>query len=177
MSSTVRAMQTPPSPLVLRAITVGSADGTPRQCPTEATQSRRKSVIREVDPSGPLRSRCVCRTEGWVARSAVPEASRPWLRADRVPDQVPCVRPRSADFDHRTPSAESPDADSTACELSLGTKPGYWDLAGVAKSARAEDLEKRICRMARKTLHPAPAVNFFPSSIDLGLYLTGTSTI
>jgi hypothetical protein len=31
--------------------------------------------------------------------------------------------------------------------------------------------------MARKTLHPALAVSFFPSSMDLGLYVTGTSMI
>ena len=108
----------------------------------------------------------------------VPEASRPWLRPDRDPDRVPCVGRSQRISTTRASSAHhGPDVGLHRLEYRLGTKLGYWYLAGVAKSARAEDLEKRICRMARKTLHPAPAVSFFPSSIDLGLYVTGTSTI
>jgi len=72
---------------------------------------------------------------------------------------------------------QRPDADiyrlGTQCQNQpvIGISPAF------SESADAEDLLIRICRMARNTLHPALAVSFLPSSIDLGLYVTGTSTI
>jgi hypothetical protein len=51
----------------------------------------------------------------------------------------------------------------------LGAMCDYGDPTEDVRSERAEDVEKRTCRMARKTLQPTLVVSFFPSSMDLGL--------
>ena len=91
-----------------------------------------------------------------------------------VADRDPCVGPSQRMSTVQRFSAD--DGRTLTYRLEF-TKFGYWDLAGVGKSERTDDLVKRTFKMARKTLQPTLGVSFFASSTDRGMYVTGVSTI